>query len=56
MASYIGESLGLDDFKGCEFRAGELRTLLVIEGGGEVLALQSEAESDVAEARARLGL
>jgi hypothetical protein len=56
MASYIGESLGLDDFKGCEFRAGELRTLLVIEGGGEVLAVQSEAEADVAEARARLGL
>jgi hypothetical protein len=57
MAIYIGESLGLDAFKGCEFRAGELRTLLVIEETrGEVLAVQSEAEADVADARARLRL
>lgn len=56
MASYIGESLGLDAFKGCEFRAGDLRTLLVIEASGEVLAVQSEAESEVADVRARLRL
>jgi hypothetical protein len=57
MATYIGESLGLDAFRGCEFRAGELRTLLVVEEtSGELLAVQSEAEADVAEARARLRL
>jgi hypothetical protein len=56
MASYIGESLGLDAFDGCEFRAGDLRTLLVVEASGEVLAVQSSTEADVAEARAHLGL
>ena len=56
MAIYIGESLGLDAFKGCEFRAGDLRTVVVLEASGEVLAVQSEAEADVVEARVRIGL
>jgi hypothetical protein len=47
--------LGLDAFKGCEFRAGELRTVVVVEANGEVLAVQSNQEADVAEAKMRIG-
>ena len=56
MAQYIGESLGLDAFMGCELRAGELRTVVVAEANGDVLALQSQSDVDVAEVRARIGL
>lgn len=56
MATYIGESLGLDAFCGAEFRAGELRTVVVIEGNGDVVALQSAADAALADAQVRLGL
>jgi hypothetical protein len=55
VAEHIGTSLGLDAFKGCEFRAGELRTVVVVEANGEVLAVQSNQEADVAEAKMRIG-
>jgi hypothetical protein len=56
MVNYIGECLGLDAFAGCEMRAGETRTVLVMEGDGEVQAIQSTCETDVIEARSRVGL
>jgi hypothetical protein len=56
MANYIGQRLGLDAFSGGELRAGELRTVLVAEASGDVLAFQSEREADVAQARARAGV
>lgn len=56
VATHIGEALGLDPFQGCEFRNGELHTLVVKQTDGEVLAVQSPVDAEVAEARAALGL
>jgi hypothetical protein len=56
MASHIGVALGFDDFSGCEWRNGQLRTVLVVEDDGEVSAYQSDSEADVAQARARAGI
>ena len=56
MANHIGDRLGLDVLKGCELRGGESRTVLVVETNGEVCAVQSTIEADVAGVRARAGL
>lgn len=56
MANQIGEYLGLDLFRGCELRGGDLRTVLVMEANGDAFALQSDAEADVVEVRSRIGI
>lgn len=56
VAQHIGTCLGLDPFKGCEFRAGETRTVLALEDSGEAVAIQSKRDSDVTEVRSRAGL
>jgi len=56
VAGHIGVGLGLDPFKGCEFRSGELRTIISVEESGEVAAVQSKSEADVIELRRRAGL
>ena len=56
MANQIGEYLGLDVFKGCELRGGDLRTVLVMEDNGDAFALQSDTEADVVGLRTRVGL
>jgi len=56
MANQIGEYLGLDLFKGCELRGGDLRTVLVMEDNGDAFALQSDTEADVVGLRTRVGL
>ncbi len=56
VAGHIGTSLGLDPFKGCEFRSGDLRTAISVEDNGEVTAVQSKNEEDVVEVRRRAGL
>jgi hypothetical protein len=56
MAIYIGETLGLDAFKGAEFRAGDVRTLVVVEKNGDLSAFRSTVDANLADARTRAGL
>ncbi len=56
VAGHIGTCLGLDPFKGCEFKSGETRTVIVVEDSGEVSAVQSKNEAELAEHRRRAGL
>jgi len=56
VGNHIGQCLGLDPFKGCEFRSGELRTVVAIEENGEVSAVQSKCDNEVTTLRKRAGL
>lgn len=56
VAGHIGTCLGLDPFKGCEFKSGETRTVIVVEESGEVAAMQSKNDADLSEFRRRAGL
>jgi hypothetical protein len=56
VAGHIGLNLGLDPFKGGEFKSGDLRTTISVEDNGEVTAVQSKCEADVIGVRGRAGL
>lgn len=57
LGNHVAMSLGLNALRGVEFRAGEQRTVLTVEPStGEVTAVQSTREVDVAEIKNRAGL
>ena len=56
VAGHIGSCLGLDPFRGFEFKSGDNRTVIFVDEGGEVAAVQSKTDTDVAEFRKRAGL